>query len=81
MSESITKTFNLSKEELAHFNHIAYARDYLEQSNNQFISGLIVGRLGEKPTPDTEIEWRIEDGKLVLDIRERDSLYKPTDSE
>lgn len=74
------KTFSLSKEELAHFNHLDYARSYLEQSLNQFIAAIITERLGEKPDPMQEIDWKLEDGKLVLEINERESFYKPTDS-
>lgn len=77
----MTKTFNLSKEELAHFTHLSYARDYLEQSANQFIGAVITERLGERPDPMTEIDWKLEDGKLVLDIHERESFYRSDNSE
>lgn len=77
----MTKTFNLSKQELEHFTHLSYARDYLEQSANQFIGAVITERLGERPDPMKEIDWKLEDGKLVLEITERESLYKPDDSE
>lgn len=78
---SDTETFNLSKQELAHFNHLDYTATYLIQSRDAFIAALIEERLGYKPDPMKEIDWRLEDGKLVLDINERESLYKPTDSE
>lgn len=77
----MTKTFNLSKEELLHFEHLSYARDYLEQSVSQFIAAVITERLGEKPDPDQQIDWKLEDGKLVLEVTERESLYRPDNSE
>jgi hypothetical protein len=81
MSEPATKQFNLSKEELEHFNHLDYARRYLHNSIEQFIAAIITERLGEKPTPDKSIDWKLEDGKLVLQINEHESFYKPTPSE
>ncbi len=81
MSEPTVKYFNLSKEELEHFNHLDCARRYLHNSIEQFIAAIITERLGEKPTPDTTIDWKLEDGKLVLQINERESFYKPTESE
>lgn len=80
MNDKVTKQFSLSKEELNHFSHLDYAQKYLQQSINQFIAAIVTERLGEQPTPDKDITWKLEDGKLVLEITEHESFYKPTDS-
>lgn len=80
MSDTVSKSFNLSKEELNHFAHLDYTQRYLQQSINQFIAAIITERLGEQPTPDKDISWKLEDGKLVLEITEHESFYRPTNS-
>lgn len=75
----MTKKFSLSKEELRHFEHLSYARDYLEQSINQFIATIITERLDEKPEPDQAIDWKLDKGELILEIKkhEQKSFYQP----
>jgi hypothetical protein len=80
-TDIMEKTYSLSKEELAHFTHLDYARGFIELTLNTFIAALIEERLGYKPDPMKEIDWKLEDGKLVLTVNERDTLYKPADSE
>lgn len=77
----MTKTFTLSKEERTHFEHLDYAQRYLQESVNQFIAAVITERLGEKPDPMQQVDWKLEDGKLVLEVTEREPLYRPDNSE
>ena len=77
-----TKTYNLSKQELEHLGHIAYAIDYLKLTHQQFVASVLTERLGYQPHPDHQVDYKLDNGKLtvVIDDTER-QLYKPTDSE
>lgn len=65
---SVSKKFNLSKEERAHFNALNYTIKYLEDSVSQFFGAIITERLGFKPEPDQAVEWKLNEDNTELEV-------------
>lgn len=60
------RRYKLTPEEVTHFEHLEYTKQYIDDSLKQFMETIIKKRIEFEPREGHDMHWKIEDDEVII---------------